>query len=379
MTMSVGTSVSMSEAQLHALQDWLQGQWPQREQIELRDVRPPIQGFSNETWLFDIHWQEGGVAGQEAAVLRLAPEGTGLFRDYDLAVQYRCMKQLAGSDVPVPQMLGEAGVLDAAAVSPLQRPFYLMNRLPGRAPTEQPLYHLEGWLYELPAERQRAVWLNGVEMIARVNRVDWQAGGFEFLLPAGMARDASAAQLLAGQLDQQAGFLAWAESLAEPYPLLRAALAWLQANQPAAGPVSVCWGDAKLGNCLFDVETDACSGVLDWESVELGNPVADLAWWLMLDRSLCDGYGLPRLAGLPSRDETVAHWCAHSGHAAGNLAYFEIFAAFKFALIMARIGCLFMARGWVPQEQRMDLNNGGSAILRILAAEQSLPFAGESQ
>ena len=30
----------------------------------------------------------------------------------------------------------------------------------------------------------------------------------------------------------------------------------------------------------------------------------------MLDESLCTGYGLPRLAGLPTRAESVARWGA---------------------------------------------------------------------
>lgn len=368
--------MAMSAEHLEALQGWLKREWPQRQQLEVRNVRPPIQGFSNETWIFDLHWQEAGAAQQQAVVLRLAPAETGLYQRYDLSLQCRCMMQLEKAGFPVPQVLAETHVLEAAEMesSPFGRPCYLMTCLPGRAPTEQPLYHLEGWVHELPPARQRAVWLNGVEMMARVNGLDWQAAGFDFMLPPEVKGRADAQSLLAHQLQEQAEFLNWAESLAEPYPLLRSALAWLQANQPGEAAVGLCWGDAKLGNCLFDADTDACTGVLDWESVFLANPVADLAWWMMLDRSLCDGYGVPRLAGLPSREETVAHWQKHSGRDTSQLEYYEILAAFKFALIMARIGCLFMERGMVPREQRMDLNNGGSAILRILAAEQGIEF-----
>lgn len=357
-----------SAAIVSALGTWLSARWPQKQDIELVDVRPPIQGFSNETWLLDLLWEEGGTRERIPLVLRLQPADTALFPRYDLSIQYRCMIQLSGTDVPVPRLLGEAGLLSDEA-SPLGRPFYLMERMPGRAPTENPLYHLDGWVHALPIERRRAVWLNGVEMMARVNRLDVAALGLGFL-----DTPTPGESPLDRQLRSLRDFLAWAESLAEPYPFLRAALAWLEANRPQGGPVGLCWGDAKLGNCLFDEEDDRCTGVLDWESAHLGNPVDDLAWWLMLDRSLCDGYGYPRLEGLPSRDETIAHWERHSGLKADNLAYYEVFCALKFAVIMARIGCLFMDRGFVPREQRMDVNNGGGSILRILAAEQGLPF-----
>lgn len=357
------------EAIAVGLRDWLSRRWPQKCDIELSGIRPPIQGFSNETWLLDLAWTQDGRREHLPLVLRLQPAEVALFPSYDLSIQYRCMAQLAGTDVPVPRLLGYAGT-DAAAANPFGRSFYLMERLPGRAPGENPPYHVGGWLHDLPPARRRSVWLNGAEMAARVNRLDLAGLGLDFL-----DAPAPGGSPLARRLHEQRGFLAWAESLAEPYPLLRAALAWLEANQPQDEPVGLCWGDAKLGNCLFDACDDRCTGVLDWESAHLGNPVDDLAWWLTLDRSLCEGYGLPRLEGLPGRDETIAHWERHSGMPARNLAYYEVFCAFKFALIMARIGCLFMARGLVPAGQRMDLDNGGSAILRIIAAGQGLPFA----
>lgn len=352
-----------------ALRDWLTSRWPDRRGLEVKDVRLPSQGFSNETWLLDLEWERDGEFKRMPAVLRLQPSELALFPSYDLSLQYRCMERLAGSDIPVPRLFGCA-LTDDAAGNPFGRPFYVMEHLPGRTPGENPPYHLAGWLHDLPPARRRAVWLNGVEMMARVNRLDCAAYDFSFL-----DHRTSGETPLDHQLRDSRAFLVWAESLAEPYPLLRAALHWLEANRPQGGPIGLCWGDPKLGNCLFDPDDDRCTGLLDWESAHLGNPVDDLAWWIMLDRSLCDGYGFRRLEGLPSRAETIAHWERCSGLSARDLPYYEVFCAFRFALIMARIGCLFMARGLVPAGQRMDLENGGSALLRLLAAEQGLPFA----
>jgi hypothetical protein len=42
-------------------------------------------------------------------------------------------------------------------------------------------------------------------------------------------------------------------------------------------------------------------------------------------------------------------------------------AAWRFATIMARIGTIFMQRGWVPGDSAMDLDNGAAAVLARLA------------
>lgn len=352
-----------------SLGNWLTSKWPQHTDLEVLNIQPPIQGFSNETWLLDVAWTEAGQRQVRPAVLRLQPADIALFPSYDLSLQYRCMAALAGTDVPVPELMGYCGASEPG--NPFGRAFYVMQRMQGRCPTENPPYHTGGWLHDLPAQRQQSLWMSGVEMMARVNRLDWQSLGLDFLDVA-----SSAGSPLDRQLQEGREFLNWAESLAEPYPFLQAALTWLEAHRPRHEPVGLCWGDPKLGNCLFDPDTDQCIGVLDWESAHLGNPVDDLAWWIVLDRSLCEGYGMPRLPTLPSKAETVAHWERHSGLSAQALPYYEVFCAFKFAVIMARIGCLFMARGLVPEGFRMDLHNGGSGVLRLIASEQGLPFAG---
>ena len=84
---------------------------------------------------------------------------------------------------------------------------------------------------------------------------------------------------------------------------------------------------------------------------------------LVLDRALSNGYGVPRLAGLPSRAESVARWQAASGHAIDHLDYHERMAAARFAIIMARAGHLYMEKGWLPRESAADVRNGGMAVL----------------
>ncbi len=115
------------------------------------------------------------------------------------------------------------------------------------------------------------------------------------------------------------------------------ALAWLEANQPADEPTVLCWGDARMGNIIFKDSLDEVAAVLDWEMATLGNPVQDIAWYNYLDSTFAEGLGMPRLAGLPSYEDSVALWEAESGFSARDYGYYLIFAGMRYGLILSRI------------------------------------------
>ena len=346
----------MDQQQLASvLAGWLAARRPGKRDIVVADLRNPSQGYSNETWLCDLAWNDDGGAHQyQPLVLRIQTTAVGTFPDYDLAKQYRCMTALQDTTIPVPRLFGfepDPALLGA--------PFFLMERVDGLVPNENPLYHLEGWLHELPEAVQADHWMQGIDAIARLARIDPWAQGFEFLAAPEWRDDP-----LGQQLEYFRAHMCWAESLNRPYPHLQRAWSWLRDHRPAPMPGGLCWGDAKLGNCVF--RNGRLVAMLDWEGAHLGSPVMDLAWWLTLDRCLCEGYGLPRLAGLPGRAESVARWEAGAGQSATDLEYYEVFSAFKFASIMARIGTLFQQRGLAPEGFQMDTDNGGARVLSLL-------------
>ena len=343
-----------------ALEGWLAGRYP-GSAPEVGLVTPPAQGYSNETWLVDATLTVDGRREDWAMVLRTAPAGDALVPHYDLSLQYRVMAALAHSEVPVPALIGYE-----EDPSLLGRPFYLMRCVAGRVPNENPQYHVEGWLAELSPEALRSHWFAGVAACAQVSRVNWRAAGLAWLAPD--------ADPLAAQLAELAAFLDWTEVQARPYPLIRRALAWLAANRPHAGDASLVWGDAKLGNLVFG-EAGHVEAALDWEGAHIGDAREDLAWFLVLDRSLCEGYGTPRLPHLPSRAETIACWEAASGLSAAGLPWFEMLAATRLALIMARLGKLFADRGLLPAGFEMDTCNGGYAVLARLMADAGVQEA----
>ncbi|HRD99497.1 MAG TPA: phosphotransferase family protein [Rubrivivax sp.] len=337
------------------LAGWLQRRHPQRDAHTVTGLVRSDAGYSNVTVLGELGWLQGDERQSLPFVLRMQPATSSVFPDCDVVRQYRVMEALAGSGVPVPRLLGLE--TDAA---PLGAPFFLMQRIDGRVPNENPLYHLEGWFHDLGTEALRRHWFSGIDTIAAVAKVDWRARGLGFLRPQ------QGLTPLQKQLAYYRDAVAWAENLGRPYPHLRSAQQWLLENQPHDEPVVLSWGDAKLGNCVC--RDGQVVGALDWEQATLASPVDDLAWWLMLDESLSTGYGVPRLAGLPTREETVAHWERASGHSARHLAYYDVFAAWRMAYVMARIGIIFTERGWVPRESEMDLRNGGATLLALHAA-----------
>ncbi len=314
-------------------------------------LQPSAGGFSNQTWVGT--WERhDGVA--EPIVLRLQSATATVFPDPSIDRQVRVMAALAGSAVPVPRLWGreETGQV-------LGAPFVVMERVPGRVPQENPLYHLEGWFHDLDEASQRRHWFSGIDTLAAIARVDrstCEELGLGFLAPP------QGTGVLEHQLQTGLSMLRWVESTARPYPHLHKAHDWLCRHAPPPGPVSLSWGDAKLGNCVFD-EEGRVAAALDWEQACLAHPVDDLAWWLMLDGCLSEGYGVPRLPGLPSRDETVAYWERASGLRAGHLDYHEVFAAWRMSVIMARIGTLFTQRGWVEASAEMDVRNGAATLL----------------
>jgi len=125
---------------------------------------PEFSGFSSETLMVDV---ECGEAAQALAV-RVAPLHYKVFPETRFAEEYRLMRILdADTDIPVPPVLWyepDPGYLGA--------PFLVMRRIEGRVPTDMPPYHTGGWVTEIsPAERE-AMWWSGLDILARLHRLD---------------------------------------------------------------------------------------------------------------------------------------------------------------------------------------------------------------
>jgi aminoglycoside phosphotransferase (APT) family kinase protein len=346
------------------LTGWLETRLPEAAEIEISNLAAPsASGFSNETLLFDLAWKERGESRNEALVIRIQPTGFQIFPSYDLGLQFKTMALLAGTDVPVPKMYWlEEERLDLFGAS-----FYVMGQVSGRVPPDNPPYNQAGWLTEATPEERAMIWLNGFEAMARIHKLDHRAVGFGFL-----DKPELGATPLEQRIAEYEKYLAWA-ARGRPQPTTEAALDWLKANRPKDEPTGLVWGDARIGNIIFDGITPAA--VIDWEMVTTGSPEMDVAWAIFLDRHHSEGINTPRLEGFPSYEETIAHYENHSGHIVKHLHFYQVFAGFRFAVIMIRIAQQLFEYSIMDAEASaaFELNN---TVTQLRAKLRDLPSPG---
>jgi aminoglycoside phosphotransferase (APT) family kinase protein len=349
------------EADRGRLTAWLERRLPAGAQPKLSELSTPTaSGFSNDTLLCDLAWREDGRERRESLVVRVQPTGFQVFPEYDLALQVRTLELLAGTNVPVPRALW----FEPEDRSVLGAPFYVMAKVAGRVPTDQPPYHAGGWMTEASPEERAAIWWGGIECLAKIHRLDWRGLGFGFLEQPELGSNG-----LERQLEYYRRYLKWA-ARGEPQPTIEAALAWLEKHAPADEPTVLCWGDARIGNIIFDGTRPAA--VLDWEMVTLGSPEQDLAWAIFLDRHHSEGIETPRLPGFPSFEETVARYEQWTGHRVKHLHYYQVFAGFRFAVIFIRIAQQIVHYELMAPDagRRFELDN---TVTRLLAKDLGLP------
>jgi len=341
---------------------WLAGLHPEWAHLTLSAMSGPQgTGFSNETLLFDVKWSENGERHTDSLVLRVKPSGYRVFMEDAFEEQYRVLAELDRRGVKVPWVVAYEDDL-----SVIGSPFYVMRRVEGKVPGDNPPYNASGWLYDLSPAKRRQIWESGVATLCEVHRAGTSADGFEFL--ANPARGASGVEQ---QLRYYEESFEWAAG-GRSFPLPEAAIEWLRSHLPAQRPTALSWGDARIANMIFDGTT--CRAVLDWEMVSLGGPEMDLGWWLFLDRYSAEGNGLARLDGLGSRQETIDLWQEHTGRVALDLEFYEVFAGLRFAVVMMRLAQMFTQ--WeLPVDPEMESNN---PVTQQLADLLGLPHPSSS-
>lgn len=317
---------------------------------------PGLSGFSNETLLFDATWDDGGGPETRALVVRVEPSGHQVFPSTEFDTQVRVLRALrAEGSVPVPDVLWfeeDRSVLGDR--------FLAMPRVEGQVPADNPSYHAEGWVVALSEPDRARLWLAGIDAMAAVHRLDRVRVGLQWI-PVRAPEEQLA-------LDRTYRHFAAGDA---PYPLVDGALELLAASTPPAPEVAaLCWGDSRIGNMIFAPDLSVAA-VLDWEMVTAGDPVQDLAWYLLVDRHHHEAFGVPRLAGFADRAATIARWESSSGRSAEHLAWYELLGAVRYAAILTRVMQLLDSSGVMPGAAAMAFDHTGSQLLERLLDERS--------
>ena len=273
-------------------------------------------GQSNPTYL--IKAESGRY------VLRAKPPGQLLKSAHQVDREFRVMKALAGSGVPVPKVLHLSG-----EDSPIGRMFYVMAFLDGRIFWDPALPEMldnaeRAAIYD--AMNATLAALHGVD-VERVGLADFGKPGNYFERQFGRwTSQYRASETERGPRHGPADRLARHD------------------NMPADdGQVSLVHGDYRLDNMIFAKDAPSVVAVLDWELSTLGHPFADLAYQCMQWRlPHASGFrsrglgGIDRAAlGLPSGDATMSSAIASGAASAGigNWTFYLAFSFFRLAAI----------------------------------------------
>lgn len=199
----------------------------------------------------------------------------------DVEREYEVVRRLEDTTVRAPEP-----VLFCADDSLVGGPFLVATHLDGET---VPLGSALPERFQRPAARERVADLL-VETLAGVHSVD--PAPFE---------DACVRLTPREQVDRAVALLDDATSVTgRAVPRLRSVADWLRANAPDAPTTTLVHGDFRPGNLLFaGTDRPEVTGVLDWETATLGDPLTDLGYLLLRWRD--EGDAPPSLGGLEAR------------------------------------------------------------------------------
>ena len=298
-------------------------------------VRQFKGGQSNPTYWVGVEGgaaggTEGGAADLEL-VVRKKPPGDLLPSAHAVEREYRIMKALDGTGVPVPKALG---LCDDATV--IGTPFFVMKHVAGRIFWDPTLPEVAG------NDERAAIYRDYIRVLAKLHQVDY--------VKVGLGDYGKVGGYVTRQVDR------WSKqyeaSRTSEVPAMEALLAFVRGKTPASDETTLIHGDYRIDNIMYSDAQPAAPptalltaappiavAVIDWELSTLGHPVSDLAY-------ACMGYhlNLPGRGGLagvdvaalgiPTEQEMVDAYCTLTGRSAiADWPYFMAFGIFRLAAI----------------------------------------------
>jgi aminoglycoside phosphotransferase (APT) family kinase protein len=216
--------------------------------------------------------------------------------------EYRVMKALHGSGVPVPEMY-----LLCEDETVMGRAFYVMEFLEGRVLWNQSLPDFD-------VAGRGAIYDEMNRVISALHLVDVEAAGLT-----SFGKPGNYFERQIGRWSKQ--YLA---SVTEPISAMERLMEWLPAHIPESArdesQATVVHGDFRLDNMVFHPTEARVIGVLDWELSTVGHPLADFSYhcmsWHIAPGAFRGIGGLDLAAlGIPLEDAYVRRYCERTGRA----------------------------------------------------------------
>jgi aminoglycoside phosphotransferase (APT) family kinase protein len=265
--------------------------------------------------------------GEREWVLRRPPLGHVLPTAHDMAREYRVLRALDETDVPVPHpyvLCEDTEIIGA--------PFYVMEKVDGvilRTPEESG---------KLDHDDARRCSIELVDVMARIHGVDYEDVGLgDFGHPDGFV------ERQVRRWGQQ-----WERSKTRELPAIDEIARRLRAALPVSPPPTIVHGDYRLDNTMLAPDDPGrIVAVLDWEMATLGDPLTDvglfLLYWGQGDAQLiATGRNVTPDSGFMSQEEVVERYAQVSGRSVDNLDFYVVLAAYKLAIIVEGIHARFL-------------------------------------
>jgi aminoglycoside phosphotransferase (APT) family kinase protein len=315
-------------------------------------------GHSNLTYLVRL--------GDREFVLRRPPFGPVAPTAHDMPREYRLLAAIH----PVFQLAPQPYLL-CEDTSIIGVPFYLMERRRGLVIRREMPREVED---SLTLRRQISEAM--VDALAALHAVDIYSSGL-----AGIGKPAGfVTRQVRGWSER------WQRSKTSEVPELEAVVQWLADRippepDPAHGrPATLVHNDFKLDNVMLDPrEPSRIIAILDWEMCTVGDPLIDLGialcYWAQKDDPEARRESISPVtteAGWLSRDELAARYAEKTGRDVSGIAFYEVFALFKVAVVLQQIYYRFV-KGQTHDERFKDFDRRVAGLARAAweLAEQS--------
>ena len=265
-------------------------------------VRQFKGGQSNPTFML--------TTADQRYVMRKKPPGKLLASAHQVDREYRVIRALAATDVPVARVY--ALCEDDAVIGSA---FYIMDCVDGRI-------FRDPQLPGLSREERTAIYDEMNDVLARLHRVDHEAVGL-----ADFGKPGNYFERQIGRWTKQ-----YEAAQTDQIEAMNNLIAWLPAHIPPGDETCIVHGDLRLENSIFHATEPRMLAMLDWELSTLGHPLADLAYNCLLYHMASPTQGtLMGLdfaeIGIPTEEKYVADYCRRTGRP--DVEHWDFYLAFS--------------------------------------------------
>ena len=315
-------------------------------------LRPPLAfeliagGHSNLTYRFTD-------AAGAAYVLRRPPLGHVLESAHDMAREHRIVSALAGTSVPVPRTFG---LCEDASVN--GAPFYLMGFVDGVVP------HDAEASATIPEAERATAGEHIIDVLAELHRIEPDDVGLGTL-----ARREGYVERQLKRWTKQ-----WQATKTHEVPEMEESERLLHENMPQQVGAAIVHGDYRIGNMI--IRDGRMAALLDWELCTLGDPLADVGYflnnWTQPGEAGADSSPVG-IGGFPDRDRVCDVYTERTGRDLARIDYYRAFSHWRLGAIMQGVykrylvGAMGKNRDFDLDQYKQSITQRGVAALKFLS------------